>query len=233
MYEGAPDWPEQDRFWRIIEKLRGHHPLHRADRDPRLHEVGHEIPRARPVAPCACWAGRRADQPRGLDVVPRAHRRRPLPDRRHLVADGDRRDHDHAAAGRDHHQAGLGHAAVPGHRGRAGGRRATGSTSGGGFLVHRAAVAGHAAHDLRRRRALPRRSTGAASPAATSPATAPSWTRTATAGSWAGWTTCSTSPATGSARWRSRARWWTTRRWPRRRWWAGPTSSRGRRWRRS
>ena len=37
-----------------------------------------------------------ADQPRGLDVVPHGDRRRALPDRRHLVADGDGRDHDHA-----------------------------------------------------------------------------------------------------------------------------------------
>ncbi len=40
--------------------------------------------------------GRRADQPRSVDVVPRDRGRRPLPDRRHLVADGNRRPHDHA-----------------------------------------------------------------------------------------------------------------------------------------
>ena len=54
MYEGAPDWPERDRFWRIVETLRRHHPLHRADRHPRLHEVGHRASRpARPVHPAA------------------------------------------------------------------------------------------------------------------------------------------------------------------------------------
>ncbi len=45
----------------------------------------------------------------------RAHRRRPLPHRRHLVADRDRRHHDHPAARRGHHQARLGdHDAFPG-----------------------------------------------------------------------------------------------------------------------
>ena len=33
---------------------------------------------------------RRADQPRGVDLVPPRHRRRPLPHRRHVVADRDR-----------------------------------------------------------------------------------------------------------------------------------------------
>ena len=46
---------------------------------------------ARPVVAAAARLGRRADQPRGVDVVPRAHRRRPLPGRRHVVADRDRR----------------------------------------------------------------------------------------------------------------------------------------------
>ncbi len=44
-------------------------------------------------------------------------------------------------------------------------------------------------------------------PASTSPATAPSATTTATSGSSAASTTCSTSPAIASARWKSRARW--------------------------
>ena len=57
--------------------LRRDDPLHRADRDPRPHEVG---PRARgearPLLAAAARLGRRADQPRGVDLVPRAHRRR-------------------------------------------------------------------------------------------------------------------------------------------------------------
>ena len=78
--------------------LQGRHPLHRADRDPRAHEVGHRARgRARPLVAAAARVGRRADQPGGVGLVPRAHRRRALPDRRHVVADGDRDDPDHAA----------------------------------------------------------------------------------------------------------------------------------------
>ena len=61
---------------------------------------------------------RRADQPGGVGLVSPVHRRRALPGRRHVVADGDRRDHDHAAAGDHDNEAGLGDAAVPRDPGR-------------------------------------------------------------------------------------------------------------------
>jgi acetyl-CoA synthetase len=54
--------------------------LHRAHRDPRVHALGRRVARpARPVVAAAARLGRRADQPRGVDVVPRAHRRRRCP----------------------------------------------------------------------------------------------------------------------------------------------------------
>ena len=78
--------------------------LHRADGDSRVHAVGRRVAEAaRSLDAAAARLGRRADQPRGVDLVSPAHRRRALPDRRHVVADRDRRDHDHAAAG--HHDA--------------------------------------------------------------------------------------------------------------------------------
>ena len=85
----------------------GHDPLLRADRDPHVHEVGRRHPgEVRPVQSLRVLGlGRRADQPRGLDLVPAAHRRRPHPGRRHLVADRDRLHHDLPAAGRDRGQA--------------------------------------------------------------------------------------------------------------------------------
>ena len=43
MYEGAPNWPEPDRFWGIIEEYGGQHSLHRADGDPGLHQVGRRM----------------------------------------------------------------------------------------------------------------------------------------------------------------------------------------------
>ena len=99
MYEGTPEHPSWSRHWEIIERHGVTHLLHGADRDPRVRE-GRRRPRfqARPVEPAAARVGRRADQSRGVDVVPRAHRRRALPDRRHVVADRDGRDHDLAAA---------------------------------------------------------------------------------------------------------------------------------------
>ena len=67
MYEGAPDWPERDRFWEIDRALRRHRLLHRADRDPRLHEVGDRAPAsARPVHPAPArhrWASRSIPRP--------------------------------------------------------------------------------------------------------------------------------------------------------------------------
>ena len=47
-------------------------------------------------------------------MVLRIRRRRPLPDRRHLLADGDGRDPDLAVTRRNSHQAGLGDAAASG-----------------------------------------------------------------------------------------------------------------------
>ncbi len=90
--------------------------LHGAHRHPLLHEVGRRAARAaRPVQPPAPRHRGRAHQPRGVDVVPRAHRPRELPHRGHVVADGDRRDHDQRAARGLHDEAGLCRHAAPGH----------------------------------------------------------------------------------------------------------------------
>ena len=99
IYEGTPDTPGTRPPLGHRRALRRHDPLHRADRDPHLHEVGHAgAGEARPVEAAAARQRRRAHQPRSVDVVPRAHRRRSLPDRRHVVADRDRRHHDQPAA---------------------------------------------------------------------------------------------------------------------------------------
>ena len=117
VFEGVPTYPDAGRFWQTIAKHKvsifytaptairslvkasGVTPSTRADE-------------LRPVEPAPPRHGRRADQSGSLDVVPREGRRRPLPDRRHLVADRDRRPHDHAAAGRDADGARLLHAAA-------------------------------------------------------------------------------------------------------------------------
>ncbi len=83
-------------------QAQGQYLLHRADRDPRA-DAGRrragEKDLARLVA--AARLGRRADQSGSLGMVLSRRRRQPLPDRRHLVADRDRRHSDHAAARRD------------------------------------------------------------------------------------------------------------------------------------
>ncbi len=182
MYEGAPDWPERDRFWKIIEDYRVTI-LYTAPTAIRAFMKWGDGPsgEARPVvAPPAGHRGR-ADQPRGVDLVPREHRRRALPDRRYLVADGDRRDHDHPAAG-GHRDRSPGRPRTPfpgigaeildaGRAGGARGRRLPG---------HPRALAEHAARHLGRPEALHgdvlERKSEDARRTCTSPATAPSAT---------------------------------------------------------
>ena len=130
MWEGAPDYPHKGIWWEIAERY------------------GVSIFYTAPTAIRACmkWGaehvekadlsklrllgtGRRADQPEGVALVPQGRRRRALPDRRYLVADRDRRDHDHTAAGDRGHQARLGDSSVPGDQGRRR-RRARGQAAG-------------------------------------------------------------------------------------------------------
>ena len=138
MYEGAPNWPDEGRLWKIIEDYRVTI-LYTAPTAIRAFmKWGEQWPEdVRPVEPPPARDGRRADQPRGVDVVSPGHRRRAVPDRRHLVADRDRRDHDRPAARRHADDPRLGHAAPA--RGRARDRRPrTASPSGrtrAGFLV--------------------------------------------------------------------------------------------------
>ena len=157
MYEGTPDYPESRALVGDHRALRRDHALHRADGDQGAHEVGLRARRGtRSLVAAAARLGGRAHQPRGVDVVPPAHRRRALPDRRHVVADRDGDGADHAAAGRDDDEARLGDAPVPGCRGgdpeRGGGARRAGR-----WLPRaREALAGNDPRDLRRRRPVPR-----------------------------------------------------------------------------
>ena len=57
MYEGAPNHPDQDRFWEIDRGLQGHDLLHGADRHSRLHQVGRRASEHATTSPrCGCWA---------------------------------------------------------------------------------------------------------------------------------------------------------------------------------
>jgi acetyl-CoA synthetase len=229
MYEGAPNTPDEDRFWDIVERhkvtqfytaptaIRAF--MKWGEEHPAKHDLEH---------PCRCSA-------------PSASRSTPrpgwyhehigagvCPDRRHLVADRDRRPHDHPAARRHAHQARL----VP--RSRSSGSTPPSSTSTATSCPTARtaardpqALARDAPRHLRRPRALHRDLLVALPGASTSPATAPAATTTATSGSPGASTTSSTSPGTAWAPPRSRARWSRTTPWPRPPWSACPHEIKG------
>ena len=61
-------------------EVRRHDPVHGPDGDPHVHEMGRRgAGQTRSVVAAPARFGRRADQPRSVDVVPRAHRRRSVP----------------------------------------------------------------------------------------------------------------------------------------------------------
>ena len=120
---GSARLPGQGHLVVARRALRGDDPVHGADRDSSLHEVGRGASgQARSVVAAPAGQRRRADQPEGVAVVPQGDRRRALPDRRHLVADGDRPHPDQPAARGHRDEARLGDQAAAGHR-RRGGRR--------------------------------------------------------------------------------------------------------------
>ena len=113
MFEGIPTYPSISRFWDVVDKHQVTIFYTAPTAIRSLMQKGDEpVRKTSRKSPAAAGLGRRADQPRGLEVVPPRRRRRPLPDRRHLVADRDRRHPDHAAARRHRPQARLGDAAV-------------------------------------------------------------------------------------------------------------------------
>ena len=209
MFEGVPNYPDQLALLGGDRQAQGQHLLHRADRDPRA-DAGRRRAGEEDLAQLAAAArlGRRADQSRGLGVVSPRRRRRPLPDRRHLVADRDRRHPHHAAA----------RAPRSSSRARRRGRssacsRRSSTPTARCWMARPAAISASPTRWPGQMRtvygdhaALHRHLLLGLSRASTSPATAAAATRTATTGSPAASTTSSTSPATASAPPRSRAR---------------------------
>ena len=173
-------------------EVRRDDPLHGADGDPYVHEVGRRHPReVRPVRSLRVLGSV------GEPINPEAwiwYRKHiggdRTPDRGHLVADRDRRDDDLAAAGRHRDQAGLRAAAAARYRRDRRRRR-------GAARCPTAAAATSCSPSRGRRCCAPSGATtsgsstrtGRASRASTSRATAPRRTTTATSGCSAGWTT--------------------------------------------
>ena len=122
MFEGVPNYPDPSRFWQVVDKHKVSIFYTAPTAIRALMREGEEyVRRTEPALAAHPRHGRRADQPRSVAVVLRPCRRAALPDRRHLVADRDRRHPDHPAPRRDAAEAGLGDPAVL--RGRAGHRR--------------------------------------------------------------------------------------------------------------
>ena len=157
---GRADLPDAGRFWAVCEK----HAVNIFYTAPTairaLMGQGKEwVEKHDLSSPAHPRLGRRADQPRGVDLVRRGGRQGPLPDRRHLVADRDRRHPDHAAARRDPDQARLGDQAVlrrPARRARPHHRRRDHREPLRGRALHRRQLARADAHRLRRPPALRR-----------------------------------------------------------------------------
>ncbi len=93
MFEGVPTYPDAGRFWQVCEKHKVNQFYTAPTAIRALMAPGHRssVEQARPVVAQAAGHGRRADQPRSLELVQRRRRQGQLPDRRHLVADRDRR----------------------------------------------------------------------------------------------------------------------------------------------
>jgi acetyl-CoA synthetase len=110
MFEGAPDYPDKDAWWDVIERYQVSIFYTAPTAIRAAMKWGAEYPARRELSSLrAARHRRRADQPEGMAVVLRGDRRRALPGRGHLVADRDRRDHDLPAARPDRGQARLGH----------------------------------------------------------------------------------------------------------------------------
>ena len=119
-------------------EVRRHDLLHRADRDPHVHEVGR--PRSRPSTTCRrCALLGSVGEPINPEAWMWYHEhigggRCPIVDTWWQTETGG--DHDQPAARRHHHQAGLGHVPAARHRRRGRRRRtASRSTRGGGYLT--------------------------------------------------------------------------------------------------
>ena len=113
MFEGVPNYPVHVALLGSDRQAQGQHLLHRPHRDP-LADGRRRGRREEDLTlnPAPARFGRRAYQSRGVGMVPPRRRRQPLPDRRHLVADGNRRHPDHPAPRRHRPEAGLRDAAL-------------------------------------------------------------------------------------------------------------------------
>ena len=137
MYEGTPDTPGWDRWWQIIEDYKVTILYCAPTAIRAFMKQGEEFPARHDLSSLRLLGS--VGEPINPEAWLWYHEHiggEQTPDRRHVVADRDGHDPDHAAARRDDHQAGRGHVPVPRHRRRR--RRCDGNSvplGGGGYLV--------------------------------------------------------------------------------------------------
>ena len=158
MYEGAPDFPQPDRFWRLIEKYRVNIFYTSPTAIRAFIRQGDQWPNAHDMSSLRLLGSvGEPINPGGVGVVLQDHRQGALPDCGHLVADRDRRHHDRAHARRGAAEAGVGN---PAHAGSPGGSRGPVRASRSrptrkGSSSCKPALAEHGAHVVARSGALP------------------------------------------------------------------------------
>ena len=192
MYEGAPDAPDARPLVGHHRAAPDQHPLHGPDGHPHVHQVGRPVGRHATTCPaCGCWAASAKGSIRRPGCGTTQDRRRAMPDRRHLVADRDGRDHDEPLARRHRRPSpAVAPSRCPACFPRSSARTASRSQPGnGGWLVIAkpwpGMLRGIWGDDERTRR-----NTGPRCRTSISAATTPAATRTAITGSWAASTTC-------------------------------------------
>ena len=191
IYEGVPDTPGRDRLWDIAERY-GVTILYTAPTAIRTFmKWGAQEPEKHDLSKLRLLGSvGEPINPEAWMWYHDAHRRRPVPDRRHVVADRDRRHHDQPAARRHDPQARARRPSrSPASTPRSSTRPATASSAAAGYLTLTRPWPSMLRGHLRRPRALPGHVLVEVRAAATSPATAASSTTTATCGCSAGSTT--------------------------------------------
>ena len=219
MYEGAPDWPQKDRFWELIERY-GVTIFYTAPTAIRAFmRWGTEWPAKRDLSTLRLLGSV------GEPINPEAwiwyhenigRERCPIVDTWWQTETG--MIMITPLPGIDQYEAWLGDATVSRDQRRDQGRRWQCRVDGWRASRDYQALALDVARPSTVIPSASCSSTGAGGPtASTSRATARGVTTTGFTGCWAAWTMCSTSPVIVSARWKSKARWWIIPRLPKRR----------------
>ena len=120
MYEGAPDFPQPDRFWRMIAKYRVNILYTSPTAIRAFIKSGEQWPTDTTCRACGCWARSANRSIRRLGSGITGDRGRELSDSRHLVADGNRLHHAFADAGSHADEAWVGDLPAAGYRRRRG-----------------------------------------------------------------------------------------------------------------